>query len=188
MVENRYLDLTRTIDDSELERVHNLLESLVAGHSLRALRGLLAEGVELARGRVDELTRRAYDLGRRAIGEPAAAPREIVIEGGNRLMELPEYRDVARLRALLHALEDREQLVALIDKTIEAGNVSVYLGSDADDLADAQISLVVAPFHAEEDTVGTVGIIGPTRMDYARLMPLVGATADALTDAIKRSS
>ena len=89
----------------------------------------------------------------------------------------------------MHALEVAvaERLVKLLDKTIEAGAVSVYIGNETGELAEAGLSLVVAPYHDDHEAVGTVGVLGPTRMDYGRLMPLVGATADAISDALKKS-
>jgi len=186
-VENRYLDIDEPISPSELERVHNLLAEVAEGRSLRALRETLAQGVEGERGRLDALPQRAYDLGNRALRRDPGVTGELVIEGQSRLMALPEYTDVDRLKALIRAFEDREQLVALLDKTIEAGTVSVYVGSERDELGSAQLSLVVAPYRENGEAVGTVGVLGPTRMDYGRMMPLVDATAAAISDAIKKS-
>ena len=187
MVENRYLDVEEPVSQGELERVHNLLGELCEGRSLQALRELLAQGLEDERCRLDALQRRAFQLGQQALrGEPSAAA-ELVIEGQARLMELPEYADVERLRALARALDAREQLLQLLDKTLQAGAVSVYLGSETGELGGAQLSLVVAPYRVDDHAVGTVGVLGPTRMDYARMMPLVGATAAAISDAMKKS-
>jgi heat-inducible transcriptional repressor len=187
MVENRYLDVAEPVSESELEQVHNLLGELCGGRSLQALRELLAQGLDDERGRVDALERRAFELGHKALRREPSAAADLVIEGQARLMDLPEYADAERLRALVRALEAREQLLTLLDKTLQAGAVSVYIGSETPELGGAQLSLVVAPYGADDHAVGTVGVLGPTRMDYARMMPLVGATAAAISDAIKKS-
>jgi heat-inducible transcriptional repressor len=187
MVENRYLDVDEPVGESELEQVHNLLGELCQGRTLPAVREMLAQGLEDERQQLDALQRRAFALGHQALRGQPRATAELVIEGQSRLMELPEYSDVERLRALGRALEAREQLLELLDKTLEAGAVSVYIGSETGELGGAQLSLVVAPYGADEQPEGTVGVIGPTRMDYARMLPLVGATAAAISDAIKKS-
>jgi heat-inducible transcriptional repressor len=186
MVENRYVPIDQPISERELERVHNLLAGVVDGRSLQALRELFAQQAASERQQVDAVRRQAFDLGRKAMRRRSPSPADVVITGQSRLMELPEYTDVARLKGLVRALEEREHLVGLLDRTIDAGTVSVYLGSDTGELGEAQLSLVVAPFGGEEHAAGTVGVLGPTRMDYARMMPLVQATADAITDAMKK--
>lgn len=187
MVENRYVRIDQPIDERELERVHNLLAGVVEGRTLRALRELFAERLESDRVHVDAVRRRAFDLGGRAVRRRPHGPDEVLITGQSRLMDLPEYADVGRLRGLVRALEEREQLVDLLDMTIRAGTVSVYIGSETGEFGEAQLSLVLAPYGGEEQASGTVGVLGPTRMDYARMLPLVQATADAISHAMKKS-
>jgi heat-inducible transcriptional repressor len=187
MVENRYVRIDAPPTERELERVHNLLADVVEGRTLAALRDLFERRLADERVNVDELRRKAFALGQSALGDrPAGGTEGLVIEGGARLMELPEYGDVERLKRLIAALGEREQLVELLARTMSAGVVSVYIGSDAGELGSADLSLVVAPYGDGERRVGTVGVLGPTRMDYARMMPLVDATAAAMTAAIKR--
>lgn len=187
MVENRYVPVDHPVSERDLERVHNWLGGVVAGRSLRSLRELFAEQAACEREHVDAVRRQATELGRQAISPRSGSRAEVVITGQSRLMELPEYTDVRRLQGLVCALEEREQLVRLLDRTIDAGTVSVYLGSETGELGDAQLSLVVAPYGGDDLVSGTVGVLGPTRMDYARMMPLVQATAEAITEAMKKS-
>lgn len=187
MVENRYVPVDRPVDDRELERVHNLLAGVVSGRTLPALRELFVKQAASDRELVDAVERQAFDLGSRAVRRGSRSSAEVVITGQSRLMELPEYADVGRVKRLVRALEEREHLVSLLDRTIDAGTVSVYLGSETGEFGEAQLSLVVAPYGSEEFVAGTVGVLGPTRMDYARMMPLVQATADAISDAMKKS-
>jgi heat-inducible transcriptional repressor len=187
-VENRFIAVDTTVSESDLTRIHNLLSDVVEGRSLGSLRELLSRRADDARVTVDELRCRAFDLGSRALHE-IECRTEIVIEGGQRLADLPEYGDVVRLRQLIRALEERNNLLQLLDKTIHAGATTVYIGSEAGEAAElgaANLSLVCAPYGAEGGR-GTVGVLGPTRMDYAKMVPLVDATAAAMTAALKRS-
>jgi heat-inducible transcriptional repressor len=86
------------------------------------------------------------------------------------------------------ALEEREELLALLDKTLSSGAVTVFIGSEAGDLAGGQLSVVVAPYTENGQPAGAVGVLGPTRMDYARVMPLVDAAAAAMSDVVSRAS
>lgn len=186
IVENRYVDLAEPIDDSELERIHNLLADVVEGRSLGDVRDLFVRRLENERTEVDRLRRRAFDLAHRAVSK-VGDRAQVVIEGRARLMELPEYEDAEKLRRLVRVLEDRESLVDLLDRTMGAGAVTVYIGGETGAIGDAELSLIAAPYGDFDKGVGTVGVLGPTRMDYARMMPLVDATAAALTAALKKA-
>ncbi|MEM9876055.1 MAG: heat-inducible transcriptional repressor HrcA [Myxococcota bacterium] len=188
-VENRSLEVGGEAGDPpaehELERIHNLLADVVEGRSLGDLRELFVRRLESGRSEIDALKRKAFQLGRDALRD---VPRkgDVVIAGSTRLLDRPEYDDADKLKRLLMALEERENLVSLLDKTIEAGSVTVYIGSEVADVEGAELSLIVAPYGDSERGSGTVGVLGPTRMDYARIVPLVDATAAAMTAALKK--
>ncbi len=186
MVENRYIRVTQQPTVSELERVHNLLADVVEGRTLGALREMFASRLANEKVEVDQLRAQAFELGSEALKRAPSRAEAVVIEGRSRLMELPEYGDADRVRALVRTLEDREHLVGLLDMTMDAGIVTVYLGSETDAAGDGEISLVAAPYGTEGKVSGTVGVIGPMRMDYARMMPLVEATAEAMTEVLKK--
>jgi heat-inducible transcriptional repressor len=111
----------------------------------------------------------------------------VIIEGQARLLEQPEFGNVERVREILRALEDRERLVVLLDRALDSDRVQVFLGEETSSAVGYPVS-VVATRYREEDGVpgGAVGVIGPTRMDYPFLVPLVAATADAMSTAIVR--
>ncbi|MCC6556652.1 MAG: heat-inducible transcription repressor HrcA [Polyangiaceae bacterium] len=186
-VENRFIGVDEPIQESELTRIHNLLSDVIEGRTLGEVRDLFARRLADERVAVDALRRRAFELGSKAMADMVRRG-EVVIEGQNRLIDLPEYADVDRLKKLMKALEEREELVDLLDRTVAAGTgaVSVFVGSEAGDLAGGQLSLVAAPYTDNGRVAGTVGVIGPTRMDYAKVMPLVDATAAAMSEARTR--
>jgi heat-inducible transcriptional repressor len=182
-VENRYVQVEEAISESELVRVHNLLADVIEGRSLGEVRDLFARRLADERTAVDALRRRAFELGRKAMAD-VNGKSEVVIEGQARLIDLPEYADASRLKNLLRALEEREELLGLLDKTLAAGSVTVFVGSEAGELGSGELSLVVAPYGERGRVAGTIGVLGPTRMDYAKVMPLVDATAAAMSEAL----
>lgn len=184
-VENRFIAVEGVIPEPELTRVHNLLADVVEGRTLAEVRDLFVRRLADDRTELDALRKRAFELGERAT-KLDDRPKEVVIEGQSRLIDLPEYTDAGRLKKLVVALEEREQIVSLLDKMQSTGSVTVFVGSETGELGGAQLSLVAAPFSDNGLPGGAVGVLGPTRMDYAKVVPLVGATAEAMSGATSR--
>jgi heat-inducible transcriptional repressor len=182
-VENRFIPVDEPIQDIELTRIHNLLADVIEGRTLGEVRDLFARRLADERVALDALRRRAFDLASRAMTD-VSRRNEVMIEGQDRLIDLPEYTDAARLKKLMRALAEREDLLQLLEKTLAAGSVTVFVGKEAGDLGGGQLSLVVAPYTEHGRIAGTVGVLGPTRMDYAKVMPLVDATAAALSETL----
>jgi heat-inducible transcriptional repressor len=185
-VENRFIAVDEVIDDDELMRVHNLLRDVIEGRTLGEVRDLFVRRLADERTRFDALRHRAFSLGKDAVIE-VAKPSEFVLEGQSRLLELPDYADVDRLKRVMRALEEREEIVSLLDKTLVAGVAAVYVGAEAGELASGDLSLVVAPYEERGKMAGAIGVLGPTRMDYAKVVPLVDATAAAMSEAMKKA-
>ncbi len=112
------------------------------------------------------------------------APGEVVIEGHTVLFDRPEFSDPEKIRRYLRTFDEKERLVGLLDQTLAAGGVQVLIGSETEleDLPD--ISLISANYRRGGVNAGTLGIIGPTRMDYGKLVPLVGFTAQVMSDVL----
>lgn len=186
-VESRMVDIRNVPEDSDLERMHNLLAEQVQGKTLRQVREQLAARLSHERMMLDHLTQRAYELGLLAATEEGDSEPVVVIEGQSRLISQPEFGDIELLRDLMQTLEDREHLVVLLDRTILASTVQVLVGNEAE-LGHGSLSLIAAPFSDGESTVGTIGVLGPTRMNYSRMVPLVEATATAVSGAHARAT
>jgi len=186
-VENRWVHLEGKLTEAELTRIHNLLADVMVGRSLKEVRDLFERRLSDDRLAVDALRIQAFELASKAVSEADPAP-QLVIEGQSRLLEMPEYEDVKRLKKLMHTLEERQDLLSLLDRTIDAGAVTVFVGSETGELGGGELSLVVAPYKDRGATAGTVGVLGPTRMDYAKVMSLVDATASAMSEAIGRKN
>ncbi|MCA9602309.1 MAG: heat-inducible transcriptional repressor HrcA [Polyangiales bacterium] len=179
-VQNRVVELDRDISPSELEQVHNYLSELVDGHSLAEVRANLADRVETERPEYVVLRRHALEMVKATISG-AGAKGEVVIEGQGLLFDRPEFSDPEKIRAFVRTFEEKERLLGLLDQTLRAGGVQVLIGTEANlgDVAD--VSLISARYQAEGGATGSVGIIGPARVDYGKLVPLVEFTARMLS-------
>ncbi len=184
-VHNRFLHVTVT--EAELQRIHNLLDDVVEGRTLGDLRDLFSKRLQSDRVQHDELRRTAFELGGAAVEEAMGSETNLVIEGQERLFGMPEFDDAGHVRRLVTALDAREKLVKLLDLTMQMKGGHVVVGDETEDLAGGHLAIVGAPYTSGGQATGTIGVIGPTRMDYPRVLPLVAATANAMSEFMERS-
>jgi heat-inducible transcriptional repressor len=185
-VENRFMAVETEPTDRELERIHNMLEEVVVeGRTLEALREHFARSATEHRDELDALHRMGERLIQATLG--AASPRaDIIIQGQSRLLEHPEFASPDRLRDIVRALEDREQLVALLDGIMDTRRVQVFLGGEMRETMGCPVSLIAAPYEQDGRPSGALGVIGPTAMDYPTVIPVVRATAEAMSAALSK--
>lgn len=183
-VQNRFIKAD--IDEKELLKIHNVLDDVIEGRSLGELRDLFLRRLRSDR-QADDVKKRAFELGEAAI---AAVDRgvDVVIEGRSKLLQHPEFSDAAGLKDLVNALDEGEAIVHLLEATLAANGTTVVVGREAGDLAGGQLAIVGASYQNQGRTGGSVGVIGPTRMDYPKVVPLVAATAKAMGSFIERRS
>ncbi|GAC1352044.1 MAG: heat-inducible transcriptional repressor HrcA [Polyangiales bacterium] len=191
-VENRFLRVDLPPSNDELTRIHNLLDDVLEGRTLREVRELFARRLHDERNELGALRRRAFELGDLALkSSPTSADGsgsgniEVVIEGQAQLLDKPEFADVDRIKQLVRVLEERERLIGILDKTLDTQGVHVVLPGEeaASPLGIEQLSLVSARYALDGlgghggPVAGSIGVIGPTRMDYASIVPIVHETA-----------
>ncbi len=183
-VENRFIATEGHLDAAQLERVHNLLDGAVTGRNLRDLREHTALLLSAERDELEALLRVGATLLQAAL-EGSARSQDLIVEGRSRLMD-GKVVEGERLRELMLALEDREELVRLLDSTLASAKVQVFLGEETTRVVGHPVSVVAAPYRSGAAMArGAVGVVGPTRMDYPFLVPLVGATAAAMSRALE---
>ena len=137
--------------------------------------------LQLAHARRDTQVQ-ALRLGVQAVAQ-AEAP-ELHIEGHSALLADPAMaQDVARLRTLLVALEEKGRVIAVLDRALDARELTIFIGAESG-LGGPELTVIAAPYRFGDGLLGTLGVIGPTRMDYARVIPLVELTARSLGVAL----
>ena len=185
-VENRFIHVDSRLSERLLERLHNMLADVVEGKTLSELRDYFVHSISEHRDEVAQLRQMGAALINAALqaGRPIA---EVIIEGQARLLQHTEFNTTERLRDLVLALEEREQLVVLLDQIMGARRVQVLLGDDTRDRVGYPVSLIAAPYGEEGRPGGALGVIGPIPMDYPTVVPLVRATADAMSAALSKA-
>ena len=184
-IQNKLIPIDFPLSPGDLDRVNNYLNSLVAGLTLDQVRGRVQLEIERERERSasDPMLARALSLAA-AVMPVAAAAGEILLDGQSNLVA--EAADLERARAVLRTLEEKDQIVKLLDRTLAAPGICVFIGAEANltDLDD--ISVVAASYGNDDHPLGTIGVIGPSRMNYSRVIPLVDFTADVITEILPR--
>ncbi len=184
-IQNRVVPLVEDLPSAALERVNNMLAELVEVEALSLLgvRDALAARIADERGTVAALRTQARDMVDRT-AEAAPQAGALVIDQG-RLFDRPEFLDAEKIRSYLRAFDDREQLLALLENTLGAGGVSVLIGAEVSLGAVEDVSVISSRYERGESSAGSVGVIGPTRMDYAKVVPLVGYTAQVMSEVLR---
>ncbi len=182
-IQNKLVAIDFPLTPSELDRVNNFLNSLVAGLTLDQVRARIAQQIESERIAADGVLGRALELAAAAV--PAeSGPGEILVEGQSNLLTATE--DLDRAKRVMRALEEKDIIVRLLDRTLGAPGICVFIGSEAN-LADlTDISVVAATYGSEGRPLGTIGVIGPSRMNYSKVIPLVDFTAEVITEALPK--
>jgi heat-inducible transcriptional repressor len=184
-VENRYVSVETTPTASQLERLHNVLEEVVEGRTLAVVREKIAAGLDERRDELVALRELGLALVDDAVRQIELGA-EIIVEGQERLLANPDLKSADHVRTLVRALDDRERLISLIDRTLASTRVQVFFGEEVSGSA-YPMTLVAAPYHETEGRPGGVlGVLGPTRMNYPMVLPLVSAAAEAVSAALSR--
>jgi heat-inducible transcriptional repressor len=182
-VHNRPVALDFEMSQEELVRASNYLSELLEKLPLEHVRGRIEQELAQDQAAYDQLVAKALKLGLLATGLPPT--EKVFIEGTGSFLEAPEFADVERMRALFRTLEEKTRLVALLDRVQRAREMQIFIGHESDLSPGGDVSLVATPYGPADRSLGTVGIIGPTRMNYQRVIPLVQFTAQVLSSALK---
>ena len=186
-VQNRILRTRRVYDASELERVANYLNANFAGHTVADIRATLLRDLKSARAEMETLLAQSVELAEQAL-LPDNIDRvldDMVLAGQTRLMGLQELTDVDRLRELFEAFARKREILQLLERTVHAPGVRIFIGEETGLAPLEGVSLVTAPYTVGGRVLGVLGVIGPTRMAYDRVIPVVQAAADALGAAFR---
>jgi heat-inducible transcriptional repressor len=185
-VENRFIRVDDGPSDSDLERLHNLLCEVVTGRTLSSVRDYFLTELAEQRDELHNLHRVGVSLLDRTLDLADRQPR-VIVEGQSRLIERPEFDTTERLRDLVRVLDEHEQLVGLLNRIIDADHIQVLLGGELEQRVGVAVSLVAAPYQTDGRRGGAVGVIGPIAMDFPSVIPVVSATAEAMSAALSRS-
>ena len=181
IVENRVVDVPLGLPASSLVEATNYLSSRLMGRTIEEARKDILSELERDRRLVDELTQKVVEAGL-ATYAPSDEMPALIVRGQAQLLEdVSAAEDLERIRSLFEALERKEALISLLTATGRAEGVQIFIGGENDLFNHAGCSMVIAPYaNSREQIVGAIGVIGPTRINYARIIPMVDYTAKVI--------
>ena len=186
-VQNKLLALDAPLGADELQAAANYLNDFFKDSlTVEDVRARLLQELDQERTQYDALASRALKLG--AAATDVSGDEQVVIEGTGTFLEAPEFaEDVRRMRALFRALDEKHRLLSLLDRVQRAREMQIFIGAESEFSAQGDVSLIASPYGAGNVVLGTVGVIGPTRMNYQRVIPLVNFTAQVLSRVLGRA-
>ena len=180
-VQNRIVVTRRPYTPSELEQTANYLNSHFAGRPLADIRATLMAELRDTRSEMERVLSAAVDLSEQALD---ADDPDMLLAGQTRLMGLQDMSDMDRLRSLFDAFARKREILALLEGCTRAPGVRVFIGEESGLAPLEACTVVTAPYRSQGRVLGVLGVIGPTRMAYERVIPMVQATADLLGAAL----
>jgi heat-inducible transcriptional repressor len=183
-VQTRFVRTEHSFSQEVLDRFSRYLNELCQNLTLSESRQAILGKMEEEKNLFDKMISQALNLSRQALQNDDE--EELYIEGTSHILDYPEFTaDVAKIRSIFKAFEEKHHLVLLLDQTMAAQGVQIIISPD-EHFPEMQLSLVASSYGAQEKSLGSLGVIGPMRMDYARLVPIVRYTAAMVTDLLTR--
>lgn len=183
VVHNRIIEMDEDLGQADLDRMSRFLNAEFTGLSLQEVRRRLLNEMEREKSLYNTILQKVVELGQRAMrSEPES---ELFLGGTSSFLDHPEFSDHDAMRALFRAFEEKAVIVKLLNRCLASEGVNVIIGSEIPDQNMGNCSLVAATYR-HGHTLGTLGIIGPTRMEYGRIIPLVEHTAKVLTRVLNQ--
>lgn len=186
-VQNKILDVGRDFGADELRSASNYLNERFGGRSLPQVRELLLGELQKTRASMNALMVAAIEMAQKVFPE-TEPEREFVVAGETNLMAVDQVGDVETLKGLFEAFGRQRDILHLLDQSMQADGVQIFIGHESGYQLLDSYSIVAAPYTTEDDTMGVLGVIGPTRMAYERVIPIVDVTAKLLGRALKSSN
>ena len=179
VVQNKIVDVEKDIAQADLDKYARYLNELLKGLTLQEARKKLIEEMQKEKNRYDLLCAKALALSKKALETDEAT--EIYVDGTLNLLEYPEFAEVKKMKRIIQAIEEKERLLKLLNKAMAAQGVQIFIGSE-NELQDMEsCSLITSTYSKENHTLGALGVIGPTRMDYEKIIPIVDYTAQMVS-------
>ncbi len=184
-VQNRVLQLDRHFTADELRRAATYLNGQFRGQEMADVRARLVTQLQETREQMNRLMMDAITLAQRAFAaEPGEHAADMVVAGETNLMGIAELSNVGRLRRLFDAFSEKHDILHLLDQSLHADGVQIFIGHESGYTILDDCSVVAAPYTQDDRVVGVLGVIGPTRMAYERVIPLVDIVARMLGSAL----
>ena len=183
-VQNKVLHLDREYSASELQRAANFLNQQFVGKDVNEIRASLLKDLDRTRRDVDQVMKTAVEVADRALTDDRDKP-EFIVQGEKNLIRYNASNNREQLQHLFEIFDRKREMLGLFDRCVHCEGVKIFIGHEAGFAGFGDCSVITAPYSVAGKPVGVLGVIGPSRMNYDHIIPIVDVTARLLSDALK---
>jgi len=188
-VQNRVLPTAGSFNDSELVQAANFFNQRYKGNTLDEVRRLLLQDMQQDNDEMHRVNQAAMQAASKVISEEdASAQSDVVVSGEQKLLDVPDLCQIETLQKLFDAFKTKRDLLDLLDRSMKADGISVFIGEESGYSALGECSVIASPYQVEGPVLGTLGVIGPTRMAYNDVISVVDITSKLLSQALTSAS
>jgi heat-inducible transcriptional repressor len=180
LIQNKVIRTEKEHSQGELDRIGSVLNEKYSKQPLSEVREKILEEMTEEKNLYDSLLERAMKLAEEAL-HPERQEGDIFMDGTANVLSLPEFADVEKMKALFKAFEEKSRLIDLLDRCLDAEGVKIFIGAENPYSDMHDLSLITAPYKKDGRVFGVIGVLGPTRMTYGRVIPIVDHTARHLS-------
>lgn len=185
-IQNRMIYTSRPYSTEELQRLANCLNAEFLGKDIKAVRAAIVKEMEETKENMDRIMLHAIEMANKVFQEESIDSPDFLMAGEINLMSYEEMANIGRLRQLFEAFNEKRSILQLLDHSLKAPGVQIFIGKESGfDVLD-ECSIVTAKYSANDEVLGALGVIGPTRMAYDRIIPIVDVTAKVLGTVLNR--
>lgn len=183
-IQNRIIHTARPYKPSELQQASNYLNAMYSGKDLQAVRAELLGELKKMKDDVNEIMQTAIEIAQKAFNLGAEAGSDYVLSGQTNLMGVTDLCDLDKLKRLFESFQRKRDILHLLEYAVNARGVQIFIGDESGYEVLDNCSVVTSPYEVEGEILGVLGVIGPTRMHYERVIPIVDITARMLGSAL----
>lgn len=186
LVQNKLVNTEEELSHGDLEQITNYLNRTLIGLSIQEVRAKIVQEMAQEKALFDHLLHRAFTLSSAALGDEPGG--DVIIDGTSYFLDQPEFSDLQQMKKIVRTFEQKNILLDLLDRGTESQGVQVLLGSETQYPELSGCSLITAAYSGRRGKLGTLGIIGPNRMSYASIIPIVDYTANLISRLLDKES
>ena len=184
LVQNKVIEVDASLTSRDLEQISNYLNKELNGMSIQEIRAKLSEELHQERIEYDLLKKRALSLSCAALQDEVED--QVYVSGASLMLSQPEFSTPEKMKQLIQSLESKKLLIELLDRAQSAQGVQIFVGSESSDVKLQGCSLITSTFSNKKGAIGTLGVIGPMRMNYSQVVPIVDFTAQLVSQVLDR--
>ncbi|MFH1139529.1 MAG: heat-inducible transcriptional repressor HrcA [Pseudomonadota bacterium] len=176
IIQNRIIESDEDLSQDDLDRFNRYLTDILEGLTISEIKVRIVDEMRLEKNRFDTMMSKALALSNRVFQQESAED-DVFIEGRGNLLDYPEFAEAGAMKSLFKAFEDKSILIQLLDKTLNASGVRIFIGGESQLAGLEGYSVIASAYSRGSIPIGTLGVIGPTRLDYSKIIPVVDYTA-----------